>query len=232
MPPIPPTPNPTLKQLPAEDRPRERLLRGGSAGLSDAELLAVLLRTGRPGQTAVAMAREILGQHGGLDGLVEADLASLRRRGLGEAKAASILVAVELGRRMVRCGLPKNLLAGPEAVAQYLRVRYSARHQEVMGALFLDIRNRLVGEREIYRGTLSRAAVEPRGILSEALKHGASGLILFHNHPSGDPAPSLEDLSFTRRMRAAGELLGIRLVDHMIVGNAGSWVSLQRRGAW
>jgi DNA repair protein RadC len=101
-----------------------------------------------------------------------------------------------------------------------------------MGALFLDTRNRLLAESEVYRGTLNRAAVEPRGLLKEALLRGAAGLVLFHTHPSGDPSPSAEDLAFTRRLAEAGELVGVRLVDHLILGSAGRWVSLRQRGAW
>jgi DNA repair protein RadC len=101
-----------------------------------------------------------------------------------------------------------------------------------MGALFLDTRNRLLGESEVFRGTLNRAAVEPRALLKQALLRDAAGLVLFHTHPSGDPAPSAEDLGFTRRMAEAGEIVGIRMVDHLILGSGGRWVSLRRRGGW
>ncbi len=222
-----------LKRIPEEDRPRERLLRTGGAGLSDAELLAVLLRTGRPGQSAIDMGQEILQERGGLSGLLICGPGSLQRRGLGMAKCSAVMAAIELGRRLARTRMPRrDLMNRPDTVADYLTMRYSLGDQEVMGALFLDIRNRLLGESDIYRGTLSRAAVEPRAILKEALLRAASGIILFHTHPSGDPAPSAEDLAFTRRMAEAGEILGLRLVDHMILGSAGRWVSLQRRGAW
>lgn len=223
----------TLKDLPEEDRPRERLLRSGAAALSDAELVAVLLRTGRPGCSALEMARRIFAEHGGLPGLLEMTETRLRRRGIGKAKAATLLAAIELGRRLARCQLPRRqLLAEPEHVARYLIVRYGVRDQEIMGALFLDVRHRLIGESELFRGTLHRAAVEPRAILKEALLRGASAFILFHTHPSGDPSPSVEDLCFTRRMAEAGELLGVRLADHLILADAERWISLQRRGAW
>ncbi len=126
----------------------------------------------------------------------------------------------------------RDLLDRPDAVASYLSLRYAQEDQEVMGALYLDVRNRLILESDIYRGTLSRAAVEPRTIIKQGLLCSASGFILFHTHPSGDPSPSAEDLTFTRRMAEAGELLGVRLLDHMILGSAGRWVSLGRRGAW
>ncbi len=228
-----PTSTTLLKNLPAHERPRERLLHAGGAALSDAELLAVLLRTGRPGMSAIEMGQELIAERGGLGGLLLTDPAKLRRPGLGAAKSATLLAAIELGRRLARVRMPRrDLLDRPDAVASYLGLRYAQEDQEVMGALYLDVRNRLIAESDIYRGTLSRAAVEPRAILKEGLLHSASGFILFHTHPSGDPSPSAEDLSFTRRMSEAGELLGVKLLDHIILGSAGRWVSLGRRGAW
>ncbi len=222
-----------LKNLPVEERPRERLLHSGAAALSDAELVAVLLRTGRQGMSAIEMGQELIAERGGLGGLLRSSAAKLRRRGLGDAKAATLLAAIELGRRLARVRMPRrDLLDRPDAVANYLSLRYAQEDQEVMGALYLDVRNRLIAESDIYRGTLSRTAVEPRAILKEGLLHSASGFILFHTHPSGDPSPSTEDLAFTRRMAEAGELLGVRLLDHMILGSAGRWISLGRRGAW
>ena len=120
----------------------------------------------------------------------------------------------------------------PAEVARYLLLRYQQRDQEVMGAVFLDARHRLIGEREVFRGTLHRAAVEPREILKDCLLRGASGVALFHTHPSGDPTPSAEDLLFTRRMAEAAEVIGVELVDHLVLGGPGRWVSLRERGAW
>jgi DNA repair protein RadC len=220
-----------IRELSPDERPRERMLAHGSRSLSDAELLAVLLRTGRPGMSALAMAREILREWGSLAGLGVARVTNLKREGLGMAKATSLLAAVEIGRRLARAQLPvRRLLSRPDEVANYLTLRYCNLDQEVMGAVFLDTRNRLIDEREIYRGTLNRAAVEPRAILKEALLLDAAGVLLFHTHPSGDPSPSAEDLLFTRRMAEAGELVGVRLVDHMVLGARGRWVSLRQRG--
>jgi DNA repair protein RadC len=124
-------------------------------------------------------------------------------------------------------------MSRPAEVVSYLTLRYSRHDQEVMGALFLDIRHRLLEEAEIFVGTLSRAAVEPRQILRQALLNRAAGVVLFHTHPSGDPSPSLEDLAFTRRLAQAGETVGVRLVDHLVLGSGtGRWVSLKERGAW
>ncbi len=223
----------TLKDIPEDGRPRERLLRCGGKALSDAELVAVLLRTGRPGQTAIRMAVEVLDECGGLAGLLRSGYASLARRGLGRAKAATLLAAVELGNRLARAKIPKRrILDRTDKVADYLVLRYGRQDQEVMGAVFLDVRNRLIADVDIFRGTLARAVVEPRLVLKEALERNASAFILFHTHPSGDPAPSVEDLSFTRRLCDASDLLGVKMLDHLILGGAGRWVSLKRRGAW
>lgn len=222
-----------LKRMPQEDRPRERLLARGGRSLSDGELLAVLLRTGRPGQSALEMARELLDERGGLGGLLASDRAALRRRGLGDAKIATLLAACELGRRLARARVTaRDVFDHPAAVASYLSIRYASSDQEVLGALYLDGGNRLIAESDIFRGTLARASVEPRPILKEGLLRSATGMVVFHNHPSGDPTPSAEDVEFTRRLADAGELVGIRLVDHLILGSAGRWISLQRRGAW
>ena len=222
-----------IRELPEDERPRERLLAKGARSLGDAELVAVLLRTGRRGASAIEMARELLDAVGGLAGLANAQPASLARRGLGAAKSAGLVAAIEVGRRLARAEIAdREPLARPAAVASYLALRFALREQEVLGALYLDVRNRLLAERELYRGTLSRAAVEPRRVLQEGLLLGAAGCIVFHNHPSGDPTPSAEDLAFTRRLAEAGEIVGIRLVDHLVLGGPGRWLSLRERGGW
>jgi DNA repair protein RadC len=222
-----------IKETPFDERPRERLHEHGSTILSDAELVALLLRTGTPVRGVMEIAREVVRDNGGLVGLLDARKEDLFREGLGEAKAATILAAIEIGRRLARRDVPdRQPLARPAAMASYLALRYRVRDQEVMGAVFLDVRNRLLAEKEIFRGTLCRAAVEPRVILKEGLLQGASSVVLFHTHPSGDPSPSLEDLAFTRRMAEAGDAVGIQLADHLILGSTGRWVSLKERGAW
>jgi DNA repair protein RadC len=130
--------------------------------------------------------------------------------------------------------MDREPLSRPVEVARYLALRYHTSDQEVMGALFLDVRSRLLGEREIFRGTMSRISVEPREILRECLQRGASSVYLFHTHPSGDPSPSAEDVLFTRRMAEAAEIVGLRLVDHVVLGSQGRWVSLKEKakGAW
>lgn len=222
-----------IHELPAAERPRERLLGAGPGALSDGELVAVLLRTGVAGRSALGLATELLAERGGLPGLLDAGPADLRRGGLGPAKTASLLAAVELARRLARREMAERApMDRPAAVARYLEMRFARRGQEVVGAVFLDSRNRLLGEAELYRGTLSRALVEPREVLREALARAAAGMVFFHTHPSGDPTPSAEDLTFTRRLAEAGELIGVTLVDHLVLGHGGRWVSLRQRGAW
>lgn len=220
-----------IRELPADERPRERLLAQGARTLGDAELVAVLLRTGQAGESALSLARRLLAGVGGVAGLATATPEAIAGRGIGPAKAASVAAAVELGRRLARAEVrERDPLGHPAAVASYLTLRYAALDQEVMGALYLDTRNRLVGERELFRGALNRAIAEPRRILREGLLAGAAGCIVFHTHPSGDPSPSAEDLAFTRRLAEAGEAVGIRLVDHLVLGGQGRWVSLRERG--
>lgn len=222
-----------IRDLPEDERPRERLLAQGSEALSDAELLAVLLRTGTRGKSAVEMATELLVEADGLSGLVGTSFPEVRRPGLGEAKAATLLAGIELGRRLARAKLrERRPLSRPEDVVQYLALRYPLRGQEILGALFLDGRHRLLGERELYRGTLTESVVEPREVLKECLLREAAAVVLFHTHPSGDPTPSSQDLYFTRRMVEAAQAVGIELVDHLILAGPGQWVSMKEKGAW
>lgn len=231
-PPSPPAPS-VIREMPPAERPRQRLLRSGGEALSDPEVLALVLGNGCREVCSLDLARGILEETGGLPGLVGIRSDALQRRGLGEAKAASVLAALELARRLARSELPKReLLSRPGLLARYLVLRYAQRDQELMGVLYLDVRHRLLGDTEIFRGTLQRAAVEPRQILAPALARGAGGVVVFHTHPSGDPTPSLEDLSFTRRLAEAGNAVGVSLVDHLIIGGTCRWVSLRQRGAF
>lgn len=222
-----------IRELPASERPRERLLELGSQALTDAELVAVLLRTGHTGTSAIEVARKLLREHGGLGGLSGTTPQMLRRKGLGPAKAAGLLAALEIACRLARQEVRERVnLRQPAEMVHYLELRYQIRDQEIMGAIFVNTRNGIVGEREIYRGTLDRAAVEPREILKECLLRGASGFLLFHTHPSGDPTPSAEDEVFTTKMAEAARVLGIRLLDHLILAGSGRWVSMRDRLAW
>lgn len=197
---------------------------GSLQSLSDVELVSLLLRRYRSKSSVREIALEVTAKLAGLASARTSGDECLRH--LGRGNAATLLATVELGRRLARVEmLSRNVFDQPEAVATYLSLRYARPDQEVMGALYFNAQRRLLAEREIFRGTLSRAAVEPRTILKHALEQSASGFVLFHSHPSGDPSPSNEDLSFTRRMAGAGELLGVRLLYHLILGG-GRWVAL------
>ena len=218
--------------LPQEERPRERLLRLGPGSLSNEELLALLLRTGIPGQSALDRARSLLALRGGLSGLSGFSAAELaEERGIGPTRAAAIAAALEIARRLPAETLSeRDLLNEPRLVKDFLRRTQSDDAQERTGALFLNARNRLLkNDPDSYRGTLDRAVVEPREILRRALVGRAAAVILYHNHPSGDPTPSREDREFTRRLAAASEAVGVRLLDHIVVGREGC-VSFREAG--
>lgn len=213
------------------ETPVQRLLTRGPECLTDREILAILLDQG--GDTEVELASAVLSDSRSLASLSLVAEPQARYADLGEGRAAVLLAAVEFGRRLAKARLPKrDLLSHPEAVAAYLHLRYGREDQEVAGALYLDVRNRLISDSEIFRGTLCRASVEPRQILKQGLLKGAARFIFFHTHPSGDPTPSAEDWAFTRRMTEAGDVLGIGLLDHLIIGHGGRWTSLRRRLSW
>ncbi|MGE5126490.1 MAG: RadC family protein [Betaproteobacteria bacterium] len=219
-----------LQDLPPEEWPRERMARLGPASLSSRELLASVLGTGARGASALEVAEGLLGA-GGLHGLAGRSLAELEHvRGLGRAKAARVLAALELGARLAsEAGSSAAALQSPQEVARYLLPRYSARPVETFGLLALDARHRLRREAVISVGCLTASLVHPREVFQEAVVSRAAALVLFHNHPSGDPEPSAEDLALTRRLAAAGSLMGIEVLDHLVLG-AGRYVSLKDRG--
>jgi DNA repair protein RadC len=201
--------------------------------LPEAELLAMVLGGGCVQEKSVRLARELLAEVGGLFGLPGASVAMLRHGGLRDAQASALLASREIASRLALQNIPKRRpLDRPGNVARYLLLRYQERDQEVMGALFLNVRHRVLGDAEMFRGTLHRAEVEPREILKECLLRGAAGVVIFHTHPSGDPTPSDADLQFTRRMAYAAALVGVDLVDHLVLGAIGSWVSLRANGGW
>ncbi len=218
--------------LPSEERPRERLRRLGPAALSNEELLALLLGTGIRGESALDRARSLLSTRGGLSGLAGISTDELvTERGIGPTRAGAIAAAIEIARRLPSETLAgRDLLNDPRLVKEYLRAAQADDAQERTGALYLNARNRLLkNDPEIYRGTLDRAVVEPREILRRALLGKAAAVILYHNHPSGDPTPSREDREFTRRLATAAEAVGVRLLDHIVVGREGC-VSFREAG--
>ncbi len=221
-----------IQDLPSEDRPRERLARLGPSALSNEELLALLLGSGTRGQSALDRARQILAARGGLAGLASLSSAEIQQeKGIKGARGSVIEAALEIGRRLAEGALSgRDLFNEPSLVKDYLRRARGDGTQERTGALYLNARNRLLrDDPEIYRGTLDRAVVEPREILKRALLVNAAGVILYHNHPSGDPTPSREDREFTRRLASAAEAVGLRLLDHIVVGREGC-VSFREAG--
>ncbi|HXU44598.1 MAG TPA: JAB domain-containing protein [Thermoanaerobaculia bacterium] len=198
------------------------------AALSDVEVLGRLL--GPRGGELASRALEHAGNLPRLSILSPSHLRSLR---LGARATRTLLLASELARRIAYADVPaREVLTVPAAVARYLFLRYARIDQEVFGAVLLDVNNRWIADVEAARGALDRTYVEPRQILSEAIVRGAAGIVLFHNHPSGSPNPSPEDYALTRRFAHAGDIVGIRLLDHLILGSPNSFVSLRERGAW
>jgi DNA repair protein RadC len=218
-----------VRDLPVEDRPRERLARLGSTALSNRELLTVLVGSGSRRASALDLAERLLAA--GLRGLAGRSLSELESEyGLGRAKATRVLAALELGARLASEGHPPSpVLRTPEASARYLLPLYGARPVETFGVLALDVRHRLKQETVVSVGCLTSSLVHPREVFQVAVAARAAALILFHNHPSGDPEPSAEDVSITRRLASAGTLMGIEVLDHVILG-AGRFVSLKERG--
>ncbi len=220
-----------ITDWPVEERPREKLLQRGPAALSDAELLAIFLRTGVRGKTALDLAREILASFGGLRPLLEADLRRFGQiRGLGPAKYVQLQGVLELGRRYLEDHLKRGApLSCPADTRGYLSARLRAYPHEVFACLFLDNRHRVIAFEELFNGTIDGASVHPREVIRRALFHNAAALILAHNHPSGVAEPSQADRQITQRLREALGLLDIRVLDHIVIGDADA-VSLAERG--
>jgi DNA repair protein RadC len=220
-----------ISDWPAAERPREKLLSRGAGTLSDAELLAIFLRTGSRGKTAVDLGRELLGRTGGLRQLLDMPLPRLRSQpGLGSARLAQLLAALELGRRYLQAELLReHSLTKPEDAGRFLMSQLRHHRHEVFACLFLDNKHRVLAFEELFRGTIDGAAVYPREVVRQALEHNAAALILAHNHPSGVAEPSEADRSITRRLVEALGLVDIRVLDHLVIGD-GSWVSLAERG--
>jgi DNA repair protein RadC len=210
-----------ISHWPAAERPREKLCAQGPASLSDAELLAIFLRTGIRGKTAVDLARELLNEYGGLRALFEAERAQLcRRPGLGPTKYVQLQAVLELGRRHLRESLTRGgTLNSPSDTKQYLTAQLRDRPHEVFACLFLDTRHRVIAFEEMFRGTIDGASVHPREIVKRALAHNAAALIFAHNHPSGIAEPSQSDQRLTQRLRDALQLVDIRVIDHLVVGD-------------
>ena len=221
-----------LKDLPPDARPREKLLARGAGALGDAELLALLLRTGLAGKSVLQLAQELLDEFGGIAGLLHAGADDLKRvKGLGgPAKRAELVAVLELARRALAEQLRERAaLDTPQAVKHYLQLQLAAKGHEVFAVLFLDSQHRLIALEELFRGTLTQTSVYPREVVLRALHHQAGAVVLAHNHPSGSTAPSRADEALTQTLKAALALVDVRVLDHVIVA-PGQALSMAEKG--
>jgi DNA repair protein RadC len=220
-----------IADWPEDERPRERLLKLGAAALSEAELLAIFLRTGIAGKSAVELGRDLLGRFGSLHRLFAAsldDVASVR--GLGPAKYVQLQAVVEMARRALAEQMrERDTMSSPQAVRDYLRLSLGARPHEVFVAMFLDAQNRMLGCEELFRGTLTQTSVYPREVVKTALRYNAAGVIFAHNHPSGVAEPSRADELLTQTLKQALSLVEIKTLDHFIVAGSKT-ISFAERG--
>jgi DNA repair protein RadC len=221
----------SIRDWPAEERPREKLLARGAAALSDAELLALFFGSGRRGRTAVDLGRDLLGAHGGLKPLLDLDATALgSQSGVGPATASRLQAALELGRRYLASDLQRpDAMTHPAACADYLRARIGGYPYEVFACVFLDNRHRVIACEELFRGSIDGASVHPREVVRRCLTHNAAAVIFAHNHPSGVAEPSQADRDITRHLQQALKLIEVRVLDHFIIGT-GTPLSLAERG--
>ena len=221
-----------ITDWPADERPRERLLAQGAAALSDAELLAIFLRVGVTGKSAVDLARDLLGRFGGLNRLFAASSAELSEvHGIGPAKYVQLQAVLEMSRRALAEEMTQgSAFASPGAVRDYLRLHLACLPHEVFFALWLDAQNRLIAAEELFRGTLTQTSVYPREVVKRALGHNAAAVVLAHNHPSGLSEPSRADELLTRELKQALALVDVRVLDHFIVAGQSTPLSFAERG--
>ncbi len=220
-----------ITDLAANDRPRERLAQYGPQVLSNAELLAILLRVGLPGENAVQLGQRLLVEFQGLAGLHRASFdQGCRQRGIGEAKAAQLKAAIELGRRMLlESPEERPVIHAPGDVASLVEYEMAALDQEHLWVLVLDTRGRVLELDKLYKGSLNASMVRVAEVFRTAIQRNAASIVLIHNHPSGDPTPSQEDIHLTRAVVQAGKLLDIEVLDHLVIGH-GRWISLKDKG--
>jgi DNA repair protein RadC len=222
---------PTIRELPASERPRERLRERGAAALSNAELLAIILRTGTPSDNVLALAGRALARFGGLEGLARAGFGELcSERGLGEAKAVQVKASLELGRRLLSAQPQERpSVHSPQDVSNLLMAEMALLEQEHLRVLLLNTKNQVLAAPEVYKGSVNSTQVRVGELLRDAVREGCPALILVHNHPSGDPTPSPDDVDITRQLVEAGRLLGIDVLDHIVIARQGI-VSLREQG--
>lgn len=209
-----------IKDMPVAERPRERLLKLGTKSLSTTELLAILFRFGYLNQSAIDIAKTLLSQLNNVSELREKTVKELMNvRGIGVTKAISILAAIELGERVLTNSEERIQISSPNDVYQYVKYDMLHLEQEVLTAIYLDVKTNVIAKKQIFKGGLNQSLIHPREVFKYAVKYSAYSLILVHNHPSGDPTPSKQDIEVTKRFQQAGKLLQIELLDHVIVTN-------------
>ncbi len=221
----------TVREMPSDERPRERLERYGAGALQTAELLAILLRTGVHGENVIDLSQRLLRDFGGLAGLVAADLSDLcQTHGLGLAKASQLKAALEIANRLAALGPEQRLqITQPGDVARLLMLEMAYLAQEQLRVICLDTKNHVIAQQSVYQGTINSSAVRAAEVFRPAITRACLSIVVVHNHPSGDPTPSPEDVRTTEQLRKAGELLDIELLDHIIIGRH-QFVSLKERG--
>lgn len=223
----------TMKNIPDMERPYEKFLKSGAAILTDAELLAIVLRTGSRGENVIELAKRIL-YHSGEDGILGLHRFSMERlvkiRGIGKVKAMQLICILELSKRLSKASVSEAVsFTSPSSIAEYYMEDLRHESQEIMKLIMINSKGKLIGEYEVSKGTVNASIITPREIFIEALHRQAVAVIALHNHPSGDPSPSKEDILLTRRVEEAGSIIGVKLLDHIIIGN-NCYVSLREEG--
>lgn len=219
-----------MKDLPVDERPREKLIQQGPEALSNAELLSIILRTGSYNQTAIRLAETILGRVEGLKGLIDASVEELQEiPGIGQVKAVQLVALGELTRRVHSAQFARQTIRSASDLVDLLMPRLRFMMKEFFLIVLLNAQNQILGIQEISRGSVNETIVHPREVFREAIRRSSSALVLVHNHPGGNPEPSREDLEVTRRLVEGSQLLGIQILDHLILGD-GQYVSLKERG--
>ncbi|MFW5999050.1 MAG: RadC family protein [Halanaerobiaceae bacterium] len=221
----------TIKELPENERPREKLFKNGSENLSNAELIALIIRTGNRERTAVELAQDILNHFGGLKALVDLSVEEIQEiKGVGKAKAAEIQAVVELYKRLsVSGGKGRMVVNGPQDAANLVQPELRYLKQEVFRLILLDVKNQVISVPQISKGGLNSSIVHPREVFRRAIKRSSAAIILAHNHPSGIPEPSSEDVQVTGKLIEAGQIIGIEVLDHIVIGD-GNYISMKQEG--
>ena len=220
----------TIKELPEEERPREKLLKSGSSSLSNAELLALVIRTGTRERTAVELAQDILNYFGGLKSLVNLSVEEIEKiKGVGPAKGTRINAVIELSKRLYRATMEESvIIENPDDVAKLVMPELRYMKQEVFKLILLDTKNEVIAMPVITKGGLTSSIVHPREVFKEAIRRSSASIILVHNHPSGLPDPSGEDIKITRRLIEAGKIMGVEVLDHLVIGD-GIYTSMKEK---